>query len=427
MAQGQFGELSPARLAGMSEPATICVLGAGLAGGYAVGALREAGYQGRVLLVGAEGEPPYDRPPLSKSYLTGQMPLAKLWLRPSDYYRQHAIELVSGPAVSLDPQAHRVGLAGGDFLSYERLLITTGSSARDLAVAGAQLDGVQTVRTLADADRLRDRLASRPRVLVVGAGFLGCELAAAARTLGCEVLVAEAAAAPLGALGAPVSRFVLELHRGHGVEIECSTTISEFRGRVRLEGALLGDGRLVACELALVCVGATPCLDLAVDAGLAVDGAIPVDRSCRSADPSVFAAGDVAAMWHEEIGRRLRLEHWDNAIRQGPHAARAMLDDPSPYSAIPYFWSEQYHAMLQQVGLPEAASELVLRSGDAADRFSLFGLTEGVVVSCVTVNQFRDLTAARRLIGSRQQVASSALADPEVDLRALAAGTPSLG
>jgi 3-phenylpropionate/trans-cinnamate dioxygenase ferredoxin reductase subunit len=375
------------------------------------------------MLVGAEGEPPYDRPPLSKAYLTGQMHLEKLWLRPLDYYRQQAIELVPGHAASLDPQARRVGLAGGESLRYEKLLITTGSRARELAVAGAQLDGVQTVRTLADADRLRQRLASRPRVLVVGAGFLGCELAAAASTMGCEVAVAEAAAAPLIALGEPVSRFVLELHREHGVDIECGTTIAEFRGGERLEAAVLGDGRLVACEVALVCVGATPSIELAVDAGLAMDGAIPVDGSCRSADPNVFAAGDVAAMWHEEIGRRLRLEHWDNAIRQGPHAARAMLGDRSPYTAIPYFWSEQYDMTLQQVGLPEAASELVLRSGPTADRFSLFGLAAGVVVSCVAVNQFRDLMAARRLIGSQQKVGSAALTDPEVDLRALAAGT----
>ena len=212
----------------------------------------------------------------------------------------------------------------------------------------------------------------------------------------------------MAVMGEHVSRFVAELHLSHGVPIECTTSVAEFRGQDKLEAVVLGDGRLVPCELALVCVGASP----------------RIDTSCRSSDPSIFAAGDVAAMWHPNLGRRLRLEHWDNAVRQGQHAAKAMLGDPSPFEAIPYFWSEQYDAMLQQVGLPEAASELVLRGRPGETRFSVFGLSGGLVVSCVAINQFRDLSAARRMIGSGQPVAASSLADPGVDLRALVDALP---
>jgi 3-phenylpropionate/trans-cinnamate dioxygenase ferredoxin reductase subunit len=403
---------------------TICIVGTGLAGGSAAPALREAGFSGRVILIGAEGELPYDRPPLSKAYLTGKMPREKLWLRASAYYQEHAIELRTGQALSLDPQSRRLEISGGGGLTYDRLLIATGSVARDLNVEGAGLDGVLKVRSLHDADRLRARLESRPRVLVVGAGFLGCELGASARSLGCEVKVVEVGAAPMAAMGEDVSRFVAELHRSHGVSIECNTSVAEFRGQDKLEAAVLGDGRLVPCELALVCVGSSPILALAAEVGLAAEEGIPVDTSCRSSEPSIFAAGDVAAMWHHKLGRRLRLEHWDNAVRQGQHAAKAMMGDPAPYEAIPYFWSEQYDVMLQQVGLPELASELVLRGQPGATRFSVFGLSHGLVVSCVAINQFRDLSAARRMIGSGQPVAASSLADPEVDLRALTEALP---
>lgn len=420
----EFRNALAGRLTHVSSSETICIVGTGLAGGSAAPALREARFMGRVILVGAEGELPYDRPPLSKAYLTGKMPLEKLWLRPSAYYQQHAIELRTGLAVSLDPKSRRLEISDGGSISYDQLLIATGSAARELTVAGSRLEGVLTVRSLQDADRLRTRLEPRPRVLVVGAGFLGCELAASARSLGCEVQVVEVGAAPMAVMGEHVSRFVAELHLSHGVPIECTTSVAEFRGQDKLEAVVLGDGRLVPCELALVCVGASPRLDLASGAGLAADGGIPIDTSCRSSDPSIFAAGDVAALWHPNLGRRLRLEHWDNAVRQGQHAAKAMLGDPSPFEAIPYFWSEQYDAMLQQVGLPEAASELVLRGRPGETRFSVFGLSGGLVVSCVAINQFRDLSAARRMIGSGQPVAASSLADPGVDLRALVDALP---
>jgi 3-phenylpropionate/trans-cinnamate dioxygenase ferredoxin reductase subunit len=420
----QFRNAVAASLTDVSSSETICIVGTGLAGGSAAPALREAGFSGRVILVGAEGELPYDRPPLSKAYLTGKMPLEKLWLRPSAYYAEHGIELRTGVALALDPNGRRLEISDGGSISYERLLIATGSAARELAVPGARLDGVLTVRSLQDADRLRARLESRPRVLVVGAGFLGCELAAAARSLGCEVKIVEVGSAPMAAMGGQVSHFVAELHLSHGVPIECTASVVELRGQAKLEEVVLGDGRLVPCDVALVCVGAGPRLALTTGTGLVADGAIPVDTSCRSSDPNIFAAGDVAAMWHPKLGRRVRLEHWDNAVRQGRHAARAMMGDRSPYEAIPYFWSEQYDAMLQQVGLPETASELVLRGQPGEPRFSVFGLNGGLVVSCVAINQFRDLSAARRMIGSGQRVAASSLADPGVDLRSLVDALP---
>ncbi len=410
----------------MAVPEVHCIIGAGLAGGRAATTLRELGFDGRVILIGDEADPPYERPPLSKAYLLGQLPRPRLLLRPEAYYSEHDIELrLDTRVLEVRPQQHLLGLEGGGDLRYDRLLIATGSTARRLPVPGAGLAGVLTLTTVQDADHLRARLGLHPRVVVVGAGFLGCELAAAARSLGCEVHVVELGGAPLPTMGEEVGRFVVELHRQHGVSFYFGQALAEFRGGGQVEEVVLDDGHRLACDLAVVCVGAAPNSQLAQTAGLEMAGGIAVDSHCRSSDPAIFAAGDVASFWHPGLRRRLRLEHWDSAHRQGTHAGRAMLGRSGEYSPLPYFWSEQYGAMIQQVGLLDQGQQVVMRGSPGEGRFSTFHLSDGVVVACVAVNRFPDLAAARRLIPARARVEPRLLADPLTDLKVLAAGLPS--
>ncbi|MHB8324840.1 MAG: NAD(P)/FAD-dependent oxidoreductase [Candidatus Dormibacteria bacterium] len=409
----------------MAVPEVHCIVGAGLAGGRAATTLRELGFDGRVVLIGDEGNPPYERPPLSKAYLLGQLARPRLLLRPEGYYSEHDIELrLDTRVVEVNPRQRLLRLQSGENLSYDRLLIATGSTARRLPLPGAGLAGVATLATVQDADHLRAHLQLRPRVVVVGAGFLGCELAASAKSLGCEVHVVELGGAPLPTMGTEMGRFVVELHRQHGVSFDFGQAPTEFRGDGRVEEVILDDGRRLACDLAMVCVGAAPNSQLAQTAGLEMAGGIAVDSRCRSSDPAVFAAGDVASFWHPGLRRRLRLEHWDNAHRQGTHAGQSMLGRPEEYSPLPYFWSEQYDAMIQQVGLLDQAQQVVVRGTPGEGSFSTLHLRDGVVVACVAVNRFPDLASARRLITAQARVEPRLLADPLTDLKALAAGLP---
>ncbi|HUY54768.1 MAG TPA: FAD-dependent oxidoreductase [Candidatus Nanopelagicaceae bacterium] len=405
----------------MAPGEVFCIVGAGLAGGRAAATLRELGFEGQVVLIGDEADPPYERPPLSKAFLLGQVPRARLLLRPAPYYREHGIELRLGArAMELQPLEHRLRLQDGSQLSYDRLLLATGSTARTLAVPGADLDGVMTLRTVQEAERLRALLEGRPRVLVAGAGFLGCELAAAASSSGCEVRLLELGPSAMPNMGSQVGEFVVGTHRRHGVEVEFRQEVTEFQGGQRVEAAVLADGRIVPCDLALVCVGATPNTQLAQSAGLELADGVVVDANCRSSDPDIFVAGDLASLWNPGLGRRLRLEHWDSAQRQGAHAAAAMLGTDEPYDPLPYFWSEQYEAMIQQVGLLAPDQQVVVREGMSDGSFAAFHMRQGSVVACVAVNRYSDLAAARRLIASGAPVEARALADPAVDLRQLA-------
>ena len=407
----------------MAPGEVFCIVGAGLAGGRAAAALRELGFEGRVVLVGEELDPPYERPPLSKAFLLGQLPRARLLLRPAAYYQEQGIELRLGArALEVKPLEHRLRLQDGSRLSYDRLLLATGSTARRLTVPGSDLDGVMTLRTVQESERLQALLEVRPQVLVAGAGFLGCELAAAARARGCEVRLVEFGPSAMPSMGPQVGEFVARLHRRHGVELEFQQEVTGFKGGQRVEAAVLADGRTVPCDLALVCVGATPNSELAQSAGLEMADGVLVDANCRSSDQDIFIAGDLASVWNPELGRRLRLEHWDSAQRQGPHAAAAMLGTHQPYAPLPYFWSEQYDAMIQQVGLLAPDQQVVVRQGPSDASFAAFHMRRGSVVACVAVNRYPDLAAARRLIASGAEVAAGALADPATDLRHLAAG-----
>jgi 3-phenylpropionate/trans-cinnamate dioxygenase ferredoxin reductase subunit len=396
----------------------ICIVGAGLAGGRAADSLRERGYEGRLVLLGDEPNPPYERPPLSKAYLTGELPRNKLWLRSPEFYAEREIEWRPGTrAVSLELGRRRLRLSDGELLSFDRLLLATGASPRTTELAGAELPGVLAYRDLADADRLGAALRLRPRVLVLGGGFLGSELAAAARRLGCEVTVVEMAQSLLAPLGAEVSGFCAGLHRQAGVDLRLGETVSRFRGGAQLEAAVLGGGETLPCDLALICVGAQPNSELAQQAGLATDPGVVVDGRCQAAGGAIFAAGDVASWWSRRWQRQLRLEHYDNAHQQGVFVAGTLLGGSGEYDPVPYFWTEQYQAMVQQVGLVGLSGETVLRGDAESGKFSVFHLDGAGLSGCVAVNRFSDLAAARRLIATGAPVAAEVLRDPTVDLQ----------
>lgn len=396
----------------------FCVVGAGLAGGRAAASLRDRGFDGGVLLIGAEEDLPYERPPLSKSYLTGELPRSKLFLSTSAAYAELGIEWrAQASAETIVLGQHELRLAGGERVRFDRLLLATGSRPRTLAIPGAQLPGVLTYRTLSDADWLRTRLEKLPRVVVVGGGFLGTELAVAARRRGCQVTLVEAGDALVTPLGGIVGGYCADLHRQAGVELIFREGVASFQGGSRLELVVLRGGRSLPCDLALVCIGAEPNSQLAADAGLEIDPGVVVDSRCRTADQTIFAAGDVASWWSPRWRRRLRVEHYDNAHQQGMFAAGAMLDEPDPYDPIPYFWTEQYETMVQQVGVIDPGDDMVQRGHPKSDKFSVFYLRQGSLSGCVAVNSYQDLSAARRLIGAQVPVSAELLGDPGVDLR----------
>ncbi|MHB1575340.1 MAG: NAD(P)/FAD-dependent oxidoreductase [Candidatus Dormibacteria bacterium] len=405
----------------MTAPDRVCIVGAGLAGGRAAMTLRQRGFDGEIVMVGEEDEPPYERPPLSKAYLGGETPKSKLWLQPPSGWRALGVEWRgSTRAVAIDRQRRRVTLGGGGEISYSKLVLTTGSTPSRLRVPGGELPGVMTLETIEDAERLRDLLNPHPRVVVVGGGFLGCELAAAATQAGCDVSLVEMGPALLPGLGAEAGRLARQLQEDQGCRVRLGVTVARLEGRSEVRSVHFDDGSNAPCELVLACVGSRPRVELGAAAGLALDSGLLVDRSCRTSDPSIFAAGDIASFWHPILRRRVRLEHWDNAQRQGAHLGEAIVGSRLGYHPIPYFWSEQYGRMIQQVGFAGPSHERVLLGRPESGNFSVLYLAGSKVVACLAVDRYRDLAAARRLIEAKVAVDRAALLDPEADLQALA-------
>ncbi|MEW9528396.1 NAD(P)/FAD-dependent oxidoreductase [Microbispora sp. NPDC049125] len=380
----------------MSDQRVFVIVGAGLTGAKAAEGLREAGFTGRVVLIGEEAEPPYERPPLSKGYLLGNQPRDKAYVHEPAWYAEHDIELLLGVrATGLDPAGHTLTLDRHEPLRYDKLLLATGSRVRRLDVPGGELDGVRYLRTLPDADALIERLPHAGRVVVVGAGWIGLETAAAARSRGCEVTVVELDSAPLRrVLGDDMAAVFAGLHEAHGVEFRFGAGVREFRGDGgRLTSVALTDGTELPADLAIVGVGITPATELAEAAGLAVDDGVAVDAALRTSDPDIFAAGDVAAVAHPLLGRRVRVEHWSNALNGGTAAARSMLGEPVVYDRIPYFFTDQYDLGMEYSGwVPADGYDEVVRRGDAsvaegkAPEFVAFWVSEGRVLAGMNVN-----------------------------------------
>ncbi|MFF4320091.1 NAD(P)/FAD-dependent oxidoreductase [Streptomyces sp. NPDC001568] len=412
---------------------TFVIVGAGLAGAKAAETLRSEGFTGRVILIGDERDHPYERPPLSKGYLTGKEERESVFVHEPSWYAAADIELHLGqPAVHLDRENKTVRLGDGALLHYDKLLLATGAEPRRLDVPGTGLVGVHHLRRLAHAERLRGVLASLGRdnghLLIAGAGWIGLEVAAAARGYGAEVTVVEAEATPLyTVLGPEVGRLFADLHAAHGVRFHFGARLTEIVGH---DGMVLAartdDGEEHPAHAVLAAIGAAPRTALAETSGLALvdrehGGGIAVDASLRTSDPDVFAVGDVAAAHHPVLGTRLRVEHWANALNGGPAAARAMLGQEVGYDRVPYFFSDQYDVGLEYSGYaPAGGYDQVLIRGDVGRReFIAFWLSEGRVLAGMNVNVWDVTDHIQALIRSKTPVDREKLADPSVPLASL--------
>ena len=406
----------------MTSDQTHVIVGAGLAGAKAAETLRQEGFDGRIVLVGAEEERPYERPALSKDYLRGEAGREKVYVHDEGFYAEHDIELRQGRTVArLDTSSGEVELDGGERLRYDRLLITTGAEPRRLSIPGADLEGVVYLRSVQDSDALRERLDQGGAVVVVGAGWIGAEVAASARQCGLDVTVVEPLAVPLErVLGAEVGAVYRDVHADHGVRMLLGTGVAAFEGDTAVERVRTSDGRELACDFALVGIGVEPRIQLASQAGVPVDNGIVVDECLETGVPGVFAAGDVANARHPFFGERIRVEHWANALNQGPVAARNMLGQSVAYERLPYFFSDQYDIGMEYLGFARSWDRVVFRGDPATREFIAFWLVGDRVVAGMNVNVWEVTDPIRALISSRVAVDERRLADPDVPLAELA-------
>jgi 3-phenylpropionate/trans-cinnamate dioxygenase ferredoxin reductase component len=411
----------------------VVLVGAGMAGALAAQGLREEGFAGRIVLVGAEPHRPYERPPLSKGYLQGSTDREKVFVHPAGWYDEHDVELrTSAEVTGIDREAQQVVLSNGDRLRYDALLLATGAEPRRLDVPGADLDGVHLLRRLEDSDAIRDmyarvsRAGGSGRVAIVGGGWIGLETAAAARLAGLEVTVLEQEALPLlRVLGPELAEVFAGLHREKGVDLRCGVAVAELLGSGgRVSGVRLRDGSEVAADAVLVGVGVRPRTELAEAAGLEVRGGVVVDEHLRSSDPRILAAGDVALAFSRPVGKHVRVEHWANARRQGAVAARSLLGQDAWDTRPPYFFTDQYDLGMEYTGYvgPEGYEQVVVRGDLASREFVAFWVAGGRVLAGMNVNIWDVADQIERLVLSGREVDAGRLADPSVPLDELATG-----
>jgi len=400
---------------------TFIVAGAGFAGAKAVETLREEGFDGRLILIGDEHERPYERPPLSKDYLRGDAERETIYVHPERFYAEHDVDVRLGRrAVELDLGARELVLDDGEWLHYDRLLLATGAEPRRLAIAGAQLDGVLYLRSVADCDALRERFDRGGSVVVVGAGWIGSEVAASARTRGLDVTVLEPQAVPLErVLGPELGAVYRDIHLDHGVRMRLGTGVEAFEGAGAVERVRTSAGDTIDCDFAVVGIGVRPRTELAERAGIATGDGILADEQLRTSAPEVFAAGDAVSAQHPFYGERIRVEHWANALEQGPAAARNMLGREQPYERLPYFFSDQYDVGMEYTGYAPTWDRVVFRGDPAAREFIAFWLAGDHVVAGMNVNVWDVVDPIQRLIRERVTVDDRRLADPGVPLDAL--------
>ncbi len=400
---------------------TIVIAGASMAGAKAAETLRGNGFDGKIVLIGAEAEPPYERPPLSKGYLAGSVREEEFSLHPHDWYVEQNIDLqLATRATSLDTQAKRLVLDDGESVGYDQLLIATGATPNRVSIPGSDLAGVHYLRSLEDARTIRDRLESASSVVVVGMGFIGAEIAAIARQRGKNVVALEAGELPmLAALGQEAASRMAWVHREHGVDLRVNDGATAFEGAGSVERVVTSSGASIDTDLIVVGVGVRPETDWLDGSGIEIDGGIIVDEFCRTNVPDVFAAGDVARTWHPGYGEYLHVEHFDNAGNQGAAAAKSMLDAGEPYAPVPYFWSDQYDLSLQFAGHNHGHDQVVTRGTVKDGPWSAFYLRDGRFVAVLSVNRFKDFSAARRLLRAGKNIDANQLADENVELKGL--------
>ena len=410
----------------MTVDNTYLIVGASLAGAKAAESLRAEGFDGRVVLIGAEDELPYERPPLSKDYLMGKSVREKIYVHPAEWYAQAGIDLRLGTLVaSIDPGAHEATLADGSRVGYTKLLVTTGSSPRRIQVPGAYLDGVFYLRSVGDSDRIKALLQEASRIAVIGAGWIGLEVTAAARAAGVEVTLLEDAELPLlRPLGPEAAQVFATLHREHGVDLRFRVQVAEITGAGgRATGVRLADGTQIDADAVVVAIGIAPNTALAVACGLDVSNGIVTDAQLRSADPDIYAAGDVASAFHPLLGKRIRVEHWANAVNQPQTAAKAMLGQDVSYDRVPYFFTDQYDLGMEFSGYiePYGYEQVVFRGDVEGREFVAFWLGGGNrVLAGMNVNVWDVTDSIQALVRASQPVDVDALRDPAIPLDSLA-------
>jgi len=406
----------------LTAPRSIAIIGAGQAGGQAAQSLRHAGFDGRLYLIGDEKHGPYQRPPLSKKFLSGEWPAARLALLPDEFYAVNDIECLFGTRVTaLDPAASRLTFASGRTLDFDLALLATGSGPRVLPIAGAGLDRVYSVRTIADVERIRPHVSEGQRLVIIGGGYIGLEVAAIMRSLGLEVRIIEAADRVMTRTAPPaVSRYFEELHRANGVILQLATSVGSIARGPKGDLVVATDAGEFATDWVLTSIGGIPEIALAAAAGLTIDNGIAVDEHCRTSAANVFAAGDCCSFPSARYGRRVRLESVQNAIDQAKAAAVSMLGNGAPYDPVPWFWSDQFDTKYQIAGLGHGADDYVVRGDPASDAFSVAHLRAGRLIALDAINRPRDYMAARRVVPTAAPVDRAALSDAATPLTELA-------
>ncbi len=399
---------------------TVVVVGASVAGGTAAAVLREEGLDGRLVLIGAEDLPPYERPPLSKELLRGEQDLEAGFVRPPGWWEDHGIEMRLGTrARRLDAAAREVVLDDGEHIAFDRVVVATGCRPRLLRAPGAGLEGVCTLREAGDAERIREAARAGGRAVLVGMGFVGAEVAASLRHLGMDVTVVEVFETSLyRVLGAELGRTVEALHRDHGVEMIFEDTVSRVEGSGRAERVVTTKGRSIECSFVVVGIGTVPEVSVMGDVGVAVDGGLEVDARLQTAVPGVYAAGDVASHDHPVFGR-LRVEHFDNALKMGEAAAHNVLGRDRVFDDPHWFWSDQYDVNIQMVGYAPTWDRMVIRGSIAERSYCAFMLQDGRLRAALSMDWPRDVRRSLELIRSQVPIEERLLADPEVDPRSL--------
>ncbi|MFD7477336.1 NAD(P)/FAD-dependent oxidoreductase [Streptomyces sp. NPDC059837] len=400
---------------------TFVIVGGGLAAGKAAEALREHGHNGPLVIIGDEGEKPYIRPPLSKGYLLGKEERDSIFVHPDDWYREHNVELMlDTSARTVDIRARQVHLDDGRQVSYSKLLLATGSSPRRLTVPGADLDNVLYLRRVGDSERLKSAFTAGAKIVVIGAGWIGLETAAAARMAGAEVTVLEHSELPLlKVLGREAAEVFAALHTDHGVHLLPNVQVESLTGtHGRVDGVRLADGRHLAADAVVVGIGITPNVQLAQEAGLDVQNGIVTDEHLRTSAADIYAAGDVANAYHPLLGRHLRVEHWANALHQPEVAALSMLGKDAVYDRLPYFYTDQYDLGMEYTGYTEPGGydRVVFRGEPSERRFIAFWMAGNRVLAGMNVNVWDVIDPIRSLITSGSDIDDALLADPDVPL-----------
>jgi 3-phenylpropionate/trans-cinnamate dioxygenase ferredoxin reductase subunit len=398
----------------------IVIIGAGQAGAQAVATLRAEGFAGTITMIGDEPFAPYQRPPLSKTYLMGTMDRDRLFLKPDAFYTEAKCDLVLNASITaIDRAAKSVALSDGRTLAYDKLLIATGTRVRKIKVPSAELSGIHYLRSIADVDELRPAFKTAKNLVIVGAGYIGLEVAAVARKYDLNVTVLEAMDRVMGrSASKPVSEFYERIHRESGVVFHLNTNVEGFEGTGKISGVRAG-GKIYPADIALVGIGVVPNSEIAEAVGLKCGDGVYVDKFCVTEDPAIFAAGD-CTRHHGRNGDLIRLESVQNAIDQAKHAALAMVDKPTPYNEVPWFWSDQYDLKLQIAGLAKAGDKIVLRGDPAARKFAVFHLREGAVAAVEAVNAAPEYLIGRKLIADGARVATERLADTAIPMKNIA-------